>query len=352
MRASVEPPPPPDARDLRYDAAAAQFAAPLARIARAFEDEQPGRSALQADLHLAMWHGLADYDTAVPLRAWVFRDVLQAVATHEPNSHDKDVRNLPVKVVWAQGRLLRAQRGLAEIPAPARSATELLLALKPLDRELALLFLEGIGTEEAAWISGRPSSQLLADFERIGGLLPARAREEWQQLETNVVPVSREFIRLRQDELRNRKRRNARIQFRTAMAVAAVTLANTLFFYRGRWMTMAGMLMLVGLIFFEGWQARRKGAEPEARSPRRPHSLALHRDLLSSQRDELRRSYSWQAWWALCAVFVVVLGFPLRQVTTWTWALGLLALLVLVLVLTRLRNLREAKQLQARLDSL
>ena len=352
MKATLAPSAPPDERDLRFDAAAAQFAAPLARLARSLEDEQPGRSTLLADMHLALWDSLADYDASTPLRAWVLREALQSVATHEPNDQDKDARHLPIKVVWAQRRSRRAERWLAEISAPAPSAIELLRALKPMDRELVMLFLEGIDADEAARITGWPLARLAPAYERIASLLPEPARADWQRQDQDAEPVTRAVIRLRRVELERRRARETRSQFLNSVLIGVVLIVNALTFYRSHWLILAGMAVAAGLLVFEGFEARRKPAQPQKRSAGHPDSWSFHRDLLSKQREELRRGYSWRAWVALAALFMVILGYPPIAGRAWPWAIVTLLIVVLVLGVTRYRNLREAERLRLRLDSL
>ena len=88
MWPSLEPAPPADERDARFDAAAAGFAAPLARLAAAFEDESAPRAALLDDIHVALWRSLANYDGRIALRTWVFRVAFHLVAAQQPNTHD------------------------------------------------------------------------------------------------------------------------------------------------------------------------------------------------------------------------------------------------------------------------
>jgi RNA polymerase sigma-70 factor (ECF subfamily) len=351
VRASLETPA-PDERDLRFDAAATQFAAPLARLARSLEDEQPGRATLRDDLHLALWHSLADYDEGTPLRTWVFREALQSIATHEPNSQDKDDRNLPIKVVWGQRRMLRAQRWLAEIPAPVPSATDLLRSLKPMDREPVILFLESIDVDEAARITGWPVARMQQAYEKIAGLLPQEAREEWQRQDADAEPVTRGLIRLRSDELIKRKARETRAQFLNSLVISAVLVVHALTFYRGHWLMLTGMAIFTGLLVHEGMQARRKPQDPAMRRTGHSNSRSFHRELLSKQRDDLQSGYSWQSWVSLVALFMVILGYPLITPRALPFAVASFAVIGLVMGVTRYRNLREARRLQARLEAL
>src|SRR5690349_21415993 len=110
MLPAFEPIPPADARDKLFDEAAARFAAPLARLAHALEDEPAGREALTQDIHVALWRSLAAFDGRVPMRIWVFRVAHHAVFSHRPNTQDQDPASTPVSKLWAQRRARREVR--------------------------------------------------------------------------------------------------------------------------------------------------------------------------------------------------------------------------------------------------
>src|SRR5689334_25155287 len=130
MFPSLEPAPPADERDARFDAVAAQFAAPLARLALALEDDSSRRAALLEDIHVALWRCLADYDAAVDLRTWVLRVAHNVVSAHQPNTQDRHPQQDTFSESLKRRRELRGQRTLDQASAPTGTTVEFIQGLK------------------------------------------------------------------------------------------------------------------------------------------------------------------------------------------------------------------------------
>lgn len=60
-------------RDERYLRAAAEFGAPLARLARAYEANPDQQRDLLQDIHFALWRSLEKFNGRCSLRTWVYR---------------------------------------------------------------------------------------------------------------------------------------------------------------------------------------------------------------------------------------------------------------------------------------
>jgi RNA polymerase sigma-70 factor (ECF subfamily) len=65
-----------------FEKIAAEFAAPLARLARAHEADLHLQQDLLQEIHVALWRSLAAFGGRCSLRTWVYRVAHNVAATH------------------------------------------------------------------------------------------------------------------------------------------------------------------------------------------------------------------------------------------------------------------------------
>ncbi len=156
-----------------YEAVAREFAAPLARLARGYEADADHRRDLLQDVHLALWRGLPSFDGRSSLRTWVYRVAHNTAVKHILKSkHHQLERCVPIEE-------------LANAPAasdPAREAERrdsaarllaLVQQLRPADRQVILLYLEGFDHGEIADICGISAENAATKSHRIKRALTA-----------------------------------------------------------------------------------------------------------------------------------------------------------------------------------
>ena len=157
-----------------FDQVAAEFAAPLARLARAHEADPSLRQDLLQDIHLALWRSLASFGNRCSLRTWVYR-----VAHNVAASYVLRDRRRPKPVLATLDEIDVP----SDAPDPAdsiyqalvmRQLTELIQKLKPLDRQVIILHLEGLPAEEIAEITGISPANTHTKLTRIRQLLAAQ----------------------------------------------------------------------------------------------------------------------------------------------------------------------------------
>src|SRR5690349_19925989 len=69
-------------QDALYERVAAEFSAPLARLARAYEADPSLQQDLLQDIHLAIWRSLSAFGGRCSLRTWMYRVAHNVAATH------------------------------------------------------------------------------------------------------------------------------------------------------------------------------------------------------------------------------------------------------------------------------
>ena len=162
-------------QDVLYERLSAEFAAPLVRLARAHEADPSLQQDLLQEIHIALWRSLPAFGGRCSLRTWVYRVAHNAAATY----------------VLRQRRVAKNLVSVDDIEIPSEAPTmdttvdesralsrlhALIQRLKPLDREVFLLYLEGLSMEDIAEIAGLSQTNTRTKLHRIRALLAAQLR--------------------------------------------------------------------------------------------------------------------------------------------------------------------------------
>jgi RNA polymerase sigma-70 factor (ECF subfamily) len=157
-------------QDQLYEAAAKLCGPTLRRLARGYEADPDGRLDLLQDIHVELWRSMALFDRRCSLRTWVFR-----VANNVGVSHVIRRRRATERLV----ALETLEPAVAPVDGRARADSfltagklmDLIQRLKPLDRQILLLYLEGESAEQIADITGFSASNISTKVHRIRRLL-------------------------------------------------------------------------------------------------------------------------------------------------------------------------------------
>jgi RNA polymerase sigma-70 factor (ECF subfamily) len=162
-------------QDALFEQICAEFAAPLVRLARACEADAALQQDLLQEIHIALWRSLPVFGGRCSLRTWVFRVAHNTSATHVLKR-----RRLPRNLVSLDDVQLSSDaRDLESVADEAQLLTRLrslIQRLKPLDREVFVLYLEGLGVDEIAEIACLSLANTSTKLHRIRTLLAARLR--------------------------------------------------------------------------------------------------------------------------------------------------------------------------------
>lgn len=156
-------------QDGLYEQASADHSAAVARLARAYEADADKRAELRQEIHIALWRSFAGFDGRCSLRTWVYRVAHNTAATHVIKS----------KRARANGFVSLDDLDAEPASAPVdgdRQATfsrllQLIQRLKPLDRQVISLYLEGEGAASIGEITGLSSGNVAVKVHRIKALL-------------------------------------------------------------------------------------------------------------------------------------------------------------------------------------
>jgi RNA polymerase sigma-70 factor (ECF subfamily) len=145
-----------NAQDALYTQASAEFGSALARLAAATERDSTTQRDLLQEIHVALWRSFAVFQGQCSLRTWVYRVAHNAATTHVR----KSIRNRRDQLMDLEELETVAPAAEADTAADEAATLEqlymLIRKLKPIDRDVMLLYLEGmdgVGIAEVLGIS-------------------------------------------------------------------------------------------------------------------------------------------------------------------------------------------------------
>jgi len=173
-------------QEQRYAEAAAEFGAALERLAGAYEPDPDRRRDLVQEIHIALWRSLARFDGRCSLRTWIYR-----VAHNTATSKALRPRTNAPTLVALDDSLESIAAANEEETLDRRRALErlhdLIGQLRPLDRQVMLLYLEQLDAASIAEITGLSAANVSTKVRRIKQLLIQRFHEGkrlWKALPT------------------------------------------------------------------------------------------------------------------------------------------------------------------------
>lgn len=157
-------------QDALYFEAYAAHEPTIRRIARAFEADADKRRDLLQDIYLELWRSLESFDGRCSLSTWVYRVAHNVAASHVARNKRLASRLVYLETLeadpsWASVHSQDRQRCSAE------NLRELVYRLKPLDRQIIVLHLEGESAASIGDVTGLSSANVATKIHRIKKLL-------------------------------------------------------------------------------------------------------------------------------------------------------------------------------------
>jgi RNA polymerase sigma-70 factor, ECF subfamily len=178
--ANTEIPTSPDeapgaAHEVLFERIAEEYAAPLARLARAHEADAALQKDLLQEIHIAIWRSLPAFAGRCSVRTWVYRVAHNAAATHvlRRKRVARNLVSLDDLDIASEARGLEAEVGDAQVITRLHALVQ---RLKPLDRQVFVLYLEGLCVDDIAEIAGLSHTNTGTKLHRIRALLARQLR--------------------------------------------------------------------------------------------------------------------------------------------------------------------------------
>ena len=148
-----------------YTEATVTFGPMLRRLAKGYEADPDRRRDLRQEIHIELWRSLRLYDRRCSLQTWVYRVAHNVGASHILRRRREAARLVDLEALEAHPP---AADGAAQ--ADRRISISRLFdrihRLKPLDRQIILLYLEGEAASAISEITGLSAD---SDFVEIAG---------------------------------------------------------------------------------------------------------------------------------------------------------------------------------------
>ena len=158
-------------QDAFYDEAAAAYGAALARLARSYELDPDKQRDLLQEVHLALWRSFAGFEETCSLRTWVYRVAHNVAASHIFRQRRENSRRLvtldDVEATLASGN----SEAAVERSHALDRLYQLSHRLKPLDRQIILLYLEGADAASISEVTGLSAANAATRVHRIKRIL-------------------------------------------------------------------------------------------------------------------------------------------------------------------------------------
>ena len=161
----------------RYAEVARTFGGALERLAAGYERDPEARRDLLQDIHVALWRSLARYDARCSLRTWVYRV-----------AHNTAISRL-VRPRAARPTLVAMEEDLDSVAEAVHREEDfdrqraldrlytLIHRLRPIDRQVMLLYLEDEDAASIAEITGLSAPNVATKVRRIKQILVRQFHE-------------------------------------------------------------------------------------------------------------------------------------------------------------------------------
>jgi len=163
-------------QDERYARVAVELGPALERLARAYEADADQRLDLLQDIHLAVWRSFAGYDGRCSERTWVYRVAHNVAISHG----QKRRRSRPERLSTLDELAARGDPGQPDPEAQTADRhalarlTALVRALVPPDRQIVMLYLEGLEAKAIAEVCGLSPGAVATKLHRLKAVLASR----------------------------------------------------------------------------------------------------------------------------------------------------------------------------------
>lgn len=164
------------AQDERYACAAAEYGDALERLSRAYEAEPDRRLDLLQDIHVALWRSFARFHGGCSERTWVYRVAHNVAASHvrsQQRARAQGLTTLDEAAAQAAPSQTDIEAEVGERRALDR-LTALVQTLAPADRQVVVLYLEGLDASTIGEVCGLTPGAVATKIHRLKALLVQR----------------------------------------------------------------------------------------------------------------------------------------------------------------------------------
>ena len=156
-----------------YREVAAEHGGALERLARAYEQDADKRRDLLQEIHIALWRSLARFEGRCSMRTWVYRVAHNVATTHVIRPRANMPAFLTLDDVESHAVVMDGEAVIDRRRSLDRLHS-LIQQLRPVDRQVMLLYLEDLDAASIAEVTGLTAGGVATRVHRIKQLLAAR----------------------------------------------------------------------------------------------------------------------------------------------------------------------------------
>ena len=153
-----------------YREAAAGYGGALDRLASAYEADLEERRDLSQDIHVALWRSFRAFDGRCSLRTWVYRVAHNIATSHVIRQKRKNSVLVTLETIEAMPDVQDHYDDRVDL----ERLMALIHQLKPLDRQMMLLYLEGMDAASIGEVMGVSAGSVANKIHRIKNILARR----------------------------------------------------------------------------------------------------------------------------------------------------------------------------------
>ena len=158
----------------RYEEAVRAHGPDIARFVAGYERDSAKRQELLQDVHLALWQSLVGYRMQCSLRTWIYRVAHNVCVTHIQRARgaaSQPYVELESAITTSDEK---AEISLIDRELDLGTVLCIVHSLKPLDRQVMLLYLEDLDANAIGEITGLSARHVATKVHRLKALLATR----------------------------------------------------------------------------------------------------------------------------------------------------------------------------------
>lgn len=166
-------------QDELYSNVANDYGAAVDRLARAYEADSDRRRDLVQEIHVALWRSFEAFDGRCSLRTWVYRVAHNVATTHVIRDQRASKNELvSIEAIESHAAVEEAAEAALDQQRALIRLTAMIQQLKPVDRQVIVLYLEGMDAASIGEISGISARNAATKIHRIKAVLARRFQEK------------------------------------------------------------------------------------------------------------------------------------------------------------------------------
>lgn len=163
-------------RDELYRAAIEDCGRALDRLAAGYEADPGKRRDLRQDIHFQLWKSVEIFDGRCSLKTWTFRIAHNTAVSYVNRERRMTARFVSLEQIEQTAPGKNTEPDIDRSRA-LRQLSQLILKLKPLDRQIILSYLEEMDAASIADITGLSAANVTMKIHRIKQILSRRFLE-------------------------------------------------------------------------------------------------------------------------------------------------------------------------------